>query len=171
MDRCRKTLPAWAGCLAAVAALLAVPGAVRADDCAPVMAAFEAQASAPTLSQTMTMQGRKMRSIFIGDTLYAEMEGAWKTVQMKPGGRLGMMRGMLGMAGGLSECADLGTETLDGSKVRVLSYRPPAFPGAGPSGLQKIWVGVDDGLPHRLVGEEEGLDAAFAYKDVKAPVP
>ena len=168
MDRCRKMPAAWAGCLAA---LLAVPGAVRADDCAPVTAAFEAQASAPTLSQTMTMQGRKMRSVFIGDTLHAEMEGVWKTVQMKPGGRLGMMRGMLGMAGGLSECADLGTETLDGTKVRVLSYRPPAFPGAGPSGLQKIWIGLDDGLPYRLVGEVDGLEAVFAYKDVKAPAP
>lgn len=152
-------------------ALLPIPA--FADDCAPIYKAFEALSVAPSVSQTIaTPDMPPMRSVIIGDTLYAHDGTKWVKIVLKAGGRMGMLKQFVPDAGSLKDCALTGADTIDGKAMTTYAYVPPtpegmeAFAPKDPN--QKLWVGDDDGLPYRMTAE--GTEVTISYDKVEPPV-
>jgi len=161
--------------LIAAAVLVAfVQSPVSADDCAPIYRAFEALSAAPSVSQTVSMAGMPpMQSVIIGDTVYAHDGTKWIKIVLKAGGRMGMLKQFVPDAGSLKDCVAAGVDTLDGKAMTTYTYVPPtpagmeAFAPKDPG--QKLWVGDEDGLPHRMTAE--GTEVTISYDHVEPPVP
>jgi hypothetical protein len=157
--------------LAPVLALLALsPGMVRADEaCDAVMGAYAKLAEAPAVRQTVRVaSGTPIEMIAVGDTMYMNHGGGWKAMPMKPGARKEMAAAAT--EGGLSGCAEVGSESLDGREVTVYAYTPPPVGGRTP-GPQQLSIGAD-GLPYRMTGTVEGdpIEMRMTYDGVTAPV-
>lgn len=65
----------------------------------------------------------------------------------------------------LTQCKDLGSDTVDGVAVTVISSRQE-MPGA-PASESKLYIGKADGLPYRQVGDS--VKVIYQYKGVVAP--
>jgi hypothetical protein len=65
----------------------------------------------------------------------------------------------------LTQCEVLGSDTVEGTPVTVVSSRTE-MQGAPPAGA-KLYIGQLDGLPYRQTSEN--LTVAYRYKDVVAP--
>lgn len=149
-------------------------GAARADECATIFKAFEALSTAPAYSQTITMKDAgTLRSVVIGDVMYANDGSKWMKLLMKPGGRRGILKQFVPDGSHLKDCVRVGSDTLGGVATAVYSYVPPvpkgmeAFAGAG--GPQKLWVGVSDGLPRRMTAD--AMEMTISFEAVSAPIP
>jgi hypothetical protein len=163
----RHGLPPAAVFLAAV--LVAAQAATaRADDCAPIRAAYEKLAAAPAYRQIIKMPGQPpVEARAVGDMFYMRDGDGWESVRMKPGGRAEMMSQVIGQDGGLSRCAELAGDAWKGAAMKVYSYQPPAMGDVPVGGPQTLWVGAEDGLPRRMTADTVELE--ISYEDVKAP--
>jgi hypothetical protein len=158
-----------------LALLALVPaGAALADACETVKAAYDRMAAAPALEQTMRLEGMPpMRMITAEGKLFMDPgDGAWQAMPMDPAMRAEMMASIVPDAAALTGCAELGPETVDGVAMTVFEYTPPAFGGVQ-GGPQKVWIGDDDGLPHRMTAVEDGsaIEMTVVYDGVVAPIP
>jgi hypothetical protein len=153
--------------------LVLVTGPVRADDCAIILKAFETLAVAPSYSQTITMKDTPpMLSIAIGDVLYVNADDKWQKVQLKPGGRLGILKTFVPDAASLKDCSANGSDTLDGKAMTTYTYTPPipeGMEGLAKGGPQILWVGDTDGLPYRMTTED--IEMTMSYDAVTPPIP
>ena len=152
---------------------LAPAGTALADACETVKAAYDRLAAAPAVAQTVTMAGMPaMRMVTIGDTLYMDPgQGTWTTVPLQPGMRAEMMAETVPDASALTGCREVGSETLDGAAMTVIEYTPPAIDGTAMA-PQTVWIGADDGLPHRMTAVQDGepFEMRIGYEGVTAPV-
>ncbi|MBB1248459.1 hypothetical protein [Rhizobium sp. G21] len=82
-----------------------------------------------------------------------------------------MTKHMVPDAASLKDCAVAGDETLDGAAMHVYDYTPPAVQGVGDPGPQRVWIGADDGLPHRVTSARAKTDARLTFDGVTAPAP
>jgi outer membrane lipoprotein-sorting protein len=63
----------------------------------------------------------------------------------------------------------VGTQSLDGKSMHVYDYA--AQPKKGFSAKQsRIWIGIDDGFPHRIVQQNGPLKATLTYSRFNAPL-
>jgi hypothetical protein len=153
---------------------LAPAGAALADACETVKDAYDRMAAAPALDQTMRMEGMpEMRMITAEGKIFMNAgDGTWQTMPLDPAMRAEMMASIVPDAAALTGCAELGPETLDGVAMTVFEYTPPAFGGVQ-GGPQKVWIGDEDGLPHRMTAVEEGMsmEMTVVYEGVVPPTP
>lgn len=161
-----------------LALLAAIPSSPAwADACATVKAAYDKLATAPAYRQSVAMEGTPpMQLVMIGDVLYitqdATKAGGWTKMPMAPGMRAQMMQQTVPDAAALTDCREVGPDTLDGAAMTVLEYRPPPIEGLD-GGLQSIWIGEADGLPHRMKAVQDGkpIEVDLAFDGVTAPIP
>ncbi len=154
--------------------LALAPVAALADDCQDaVKAAYDKLAAAPAVKQTATIPGTPtLQMVMIGDILYMDRgDGQWTKLPLQPGMRAEMMQDTIPDASELTECRVVGKDAVDGADMTVYQYVPPQLMDETP-GPQQLWIGVADGLPHRMTSEQDGqsLEMTMTYEDVKAPV-
>ena len=160
--------------VAAVTVTFAGASAAQADDCDIVFSAFEALANAPAYSQTVSMvEMTPMQSVMIGDVFYVNPGDGWQKMTLAPAARVAMLKQFVPEAGSLSDCRKTGTETLEGQTMDVYFYVPPVPAGmesfADAGGGQRLWVGVQDGLPHKMTAKD--FEMVIAFDGVVAPIP
>jgi hypothetical protein len=159
--------------VALVATQMIMPAA--ADDCAPIVSALKATATAPALKQFFFVPGRpggeRLMSIQIGDAAYLAMEMGGPTVHWQKMSRSAMLaeaeKELQGA--GYKDCKMLGSETVNGSPVSIYEYAAVA-PAGGvrvSAGRSKVLIGRDG-----LVQKQEtagGATVRYEYNGVTAP--
>ncbi len=153
--------------------LVGPAAAVHSDDCAVIFKAFEAMTQVPAYASVVQLAtGITLRSVVIGEVVYAHSGEKWVKITMQPGGRLDMLKAFAPSPDSLSDCARVGTETVDGRVMTIYTYVPPAPQGlekiheAG--GPQKLWIGAD-GLPYRTTTDT--IDMGISYAGITPPIP
>lgn len=160
----------------AAIAICGLSAEARADDCATVFKAYSDLSAVPSYASTMTQAGMVMKAVVIGETVYANADGQWTKVPLKAGGRLGMLKSFVPEAGSLQDCKAGAADAIDGKAMATYSYVVPvpeemkAFAGPDADKPQTVWIGVDDGLPHKMVAGG-GIELTIAYDGVVAPIP
>jgi hypothetical protein len=156
--------------LAAAAAVLATPA--FAGDCQAVADAYDLLSKAPAYRQLTSLNGKPLLdSIAVGDDLYVKDGENWTKTSLEKGQRAAMTKRMVPDAASLKDCAVAGDETLDGAAMHVYDYTPPAVEGMGDPGPQRVWIGADDRLPHRMVSQSAKTDVRLTFDGVTAPAP
>lgn len=156
--------------LSAALVLVLASAAARADDCAPVLAAYGKLAEVPAYRQIIAMAGQAgMETVAVGDVLYVKADGEWTKAPLPPGGRKQFMQQAIGGVDGIKSCAAAGADAIGGVAMTVHAYDPPAMGGFN-TGRQKVWVGDADGLPHRMATEDGSTTVEIIYEGVVAPM-
>jgi hypothetical protein len=156
--------------LAAGISILATPA--LAGDCDAVADAYDLLSKAPAYRQLTSLDGQPLLdSIAVGDDLYVRDGDSWTKTSLEKGQRAAMTKRMVPDAASLKDCASAGDETLDGAAMHVYDYTPPAVQGVGDPGPQRVWIGADDGLPHRMASESTKTDVRLTFDGVTAPAP
>jgi hypothetical protein len=161
--------------LASVFALQMIMPA-SADDCAPVLNALTATASAPKLRQYVSMPSRpgveRLVSVQIGDVVYVALgvggpASPWQKMSRSKM-RAEAEEAMQTM--NYRDCKPLGSEVINGSQVSAFEYTmqdQSAVPGQIRSGgRSRIWIG-SDGLVRKQ--EVAGGSVRYEYNAVEAP--
>ena len=146
----------------------------RADDCAIILKAFEALAAAPAYSQSVTMKdGATLRFVVIGDVMYVNDGSNWNKIPFKASDRRNMLKQLVPDDMHLKNCTRVGSEAIDGAAMTVYSYIAPVPKGmealVPTNVVQKVWVGVSDGLPRRMT--TDSVDMNIRFDGVTAPIP
>lgn len=142
------------------------PAAAGPADCEAVGNAFSAIAAVPGYRQfiDMTTPPMKMEGVVIGETVYMQVDGKWNKVQLKPGGRKGMMDEIM-KTSSVFDCKELRAETLPAGRTKVYEYMmspPKGMQGVSDKPAKHtVWVGVSDGLVHKLLAENMTIDLSF----------
>ncbi len=153
-----------------LAAVLAVPTAVAADDCtARVAEAWAKVAAVPVYRQVVVLapQGQRMETVVIGETVHVQVGDGWQKLDLKAGGRQAFAARFASGAATVS-CAVVGEETIDG--VATVLHDVTRAPIAGLETApvrQKLWIRKSDGLVRRLVGDKATVDVF--YEGVSPP--
>lgn len=154
----------------ALAALFLANGAIAGPvECEAVQNSFKAVSAVPGYRQVVEVtapNSSKMEFVVIGETIYAQISGKWTKIPMRAGARASMLANILETAT-ISDCTEIRAETLPVGRMKVYRYtmtplKPksgPALPG-GPV-ESEIWVGVADGLVHRLISPNTHVDLDF----------
>jgi hypothetical protein len=145
------------------------PTLAAPQDCAEIAAAFEKLGQVPAFQQTILQDGMSMEATAIGDTLYMAMEGEVHTLPLVDGGRAEMFASIFDILT-VKDCAALPGEELDGRAMQVFEYLlPPNPPFVPEATMQRLWVGVEDGLPYRATNPTG--EVTLRYEGVEAPTP
>lgn len=152
----------------------AVPAHAGPADCEAISNSFNAIANAQGYRQVveMTTPPMTMQQIVIGETIYTQVDGKWMKLRMKPGGRKGMLDAIMSMSS-VSDCKEIRAETLPAGRMKVYEFMmtpPKGIPGAGDQPLrQEVWIGVADGLVHRMTAPQTKVELSF--DKIVAPIP
>lgn len=143
--------------------------------CDAIVNGFNAVASVPGYRQTIDMprSGEKLEGVIIGETMYMRVNDKWSRIRLKPGGRKGLTSQMIAMSS-ISDCKEVRAEALpSGARAKVYDFlmQPPrGMPGVGDKPIrQQVWIGIEDGLVHKQVGDD--LLLVLSYDKVVAPIP
>ena len=145
-----------------------------ADDCAPVVKAELATASAPGFRQYMSLPAaaadgveERLLSVALGDTVYMAIggPGSWQKMDRKE---------IIAMAQAAADDADyrdceaLGSEPVGGVDAAVYQFTMASKSNSFAPSHAKAWIG-GDGLLRKQMTDQ----ASFRYEfdDVKAPIP
>lgn len=147
------------------AGLLAAPAALaRPADCEAVQNAFNAVSDVPGYRQSVDMPGSKVESVVVGETIYAHVDGKWTKIRLRPGGRKGILQTMMSISQ-VFDCKELRSETLPAGRAKVYEYMmtpPKGLPGVPDQPVKHtVWVGVDDGLIHRMHAGDMKIELDF----------
>lgn len=135
-------------------------------DCEAIQNAFNAVADVPGYRQSVDMPstGMKMESVVVGEIVYASIDGKWTKVRLKPGGRKGMLTAIMSMSQ-VFDCKELRSETLPVGRAKVYEYMmspPKGMPGVSDKPAKHtVWIGVDDGLVHRMHADDMKVELDF----------
>ncbi len=160
-------------CCFAAAGLIVGTGYASADACQTVLDAYTALSKAPAYRQTVSGPGAPpMELVAVGDTLYMQDGESWTKLPLQPGMRAQMMADIVPEAAALSDCVELGSETVDGVDATIYGYQPPPIEGVPGMGPQKVWIGAD-GLPRRMTaeGDDGTLEVRLSFDNVTSPIP
>lgn len=154
-----------------VVALTAGMSSARAADpdaaCKPVIDADKARAAAPAWHAKKTMDGMNMEIIRVGTEVYANMAGTgWKKMPA-PMAKTIVDAGNQADQYVVTDCRELGNETVDGVPTTVWSFRTKVEDS--PPVESKVWIGTRDGLPYREEGEKHA--GTTVYDGITAPSP
>lgn len=141
-------------------------------ECDAIQAAFVAMADQAGYRQTveMTSNGLKVEQVVIADMLYTRVNDRWTKLKLQPGGRKAMISRILGETQ-VSDCSEARVEALPTGNAKVYDFMlspPKSVPGAKAT-RQVIWIGISDGLVHRMVGPETRVDISF--ERLVPPIP
>jgi hypothetical protein len=142
------------------------PAAAGPAECEAIGNAFNATAGVPAYRQIidMTTPPMKMEGVVIGETVYMQVDGKWNKVQLKPGGRKGMLNEIM-KTSSVFDCKELRAETLPAGRTKVYEYMmnpPKGMPGVSDKPAKHtVWIGVSDGLVHKMVAENMTIDLSF----------
>lgn len=142
------------------------PAAAGPAECEAIGNAFTAIAGVPAYRQIidMTTPPMKMEGVVIGETVYMQVEGRWNKVQLKPGGRKGMLNEIMKMSA-VFDCKELRAETLPAGRMKIYEYMmnpPKGMPGVSDKPAKHtVWIGVSDGLVHKMLAENMTIDLSF----------
>ncbi|WP_150286799.1 hypothetical protein [Rhabdaerophilum calidifontis] len=142
------------------------PAAAGPAECETIGKAFQAIAAVPAYRQVvdMTTPPMKMEAIVIGETIYMSVAGSWNKVRLKPGGRKGMLEEIMKMTS-VSDCKEVRADTLPSGNAKVFEYMmtpPKGMPGVSDKPAKyTVWIGVSDGLVHRMLAESMTVDLSF----------
>lgn len=154
------------------AGMALVSTSALAGDCDAVAGAYDLLSRAPAYRQLTSLDGKPLLdSIAIGDDLYVRDGDNWTKTSLGKGQRAAMTKRMVPDAASLKDCGAAGDETLDGAAMHVYDYTPPAVAGMGDPGPQRVWIGADDGLPHRMLSESTKTDVRLQFDNINAPAP
>ena len=164
---CRWVATIWLPVIAVAA--FAVRSAA-ADDCAPIVKAELATATAPAFRQYMSLgqdKDERLLSIALGDTVYMALGGqaGWRTMDRKD---------IIAMAKEAAEDADyrdcraLGMETVSGASASVYAFTMASRSNAFAPSRAKAWIGPD-GLLRRQATDKGSF--RYEFDDVRAPIP
>ena len=154
------------GCWTSI--LLAASPAASALDkaCEPVVAAAEkTTAQAARHSVAELDDGTRMEAIVVDGAFYASIGGTWR--QMKIDLRAAERKLNAGMRSGeipLSDCKDLGTQSVDGIATIVIGYRIALF--GQPPAASRIHIG-EDGLVYAIAADSQKV--RYRYTGIAAP--
>lgn len=145
------------------------PAFAAPQDCVDIEAAFEKLGQVPAFQQSIVQDGMNMEATAIGDTLYMAIEGEVTELPLTEGARAQMFASVFDILT-VTDCVSLPGEDLDGTAMRVFEYLVPASPPFAPEAItQRLWVGVDDGLPYRVTNPTG--EVTLRYEGVEAPTP
>lgn len=141
--------------------------------CDAIQNGFQAVASVPGYRQVIERSDERMEGVVIGETIYMRVNDRWTRMRLKAGGRKGLLSNVINMAS-IGNCRELRSEALpNGGRAKIYEYTmtpPPGLPGSDGKPLrQEVWIGIEDGLIHRQVGEQTTL--TLTYDRVIPPIP
>lgn len=155
---------AFAFLLGAVAPALAAP-----QDCAAIATAFAQMGTVRAFHEKIEQDGTSMEMTAIGDTLYMAMDSETTALPLPPGGREKLFAGIFDVFT-VTDCTALPDEALDGRATKVFDYVLPPDGGLIPKALtQRVWIGVDDGLPYKATNPTGSV--VITYEGIEAPAP
>jgi hypothetical protein len=158
------------GCFA-IAMIIAgaLPAVAAPEDCAAIGEAFAKMGTVPAFHEKVEQGGVTMEMTAIGDTLYMMMDGQVTELPLQAGGRAQLFAGMFDQFT-VTDCSALPDEAIEGRALRVFDYVLPADGGLIPEAIeQRVWIGVDDGLPYRATNPSGSV--TITYAGVVAPKP
>jgi hypothetical protein len=135
-------------------------------ECEAIGNAFNAIAAVPAYRQVidMTNPSMKLEGVVIGETVYMSIDGKWNKVTLKPGGRKGMLDEIM-KTSSVFDCKELRAETLPAGRTKVYEYMmnpPKGMPGVSDKPAKHtVWLGVSDGLVHRMQAENMTIELSF----------
>lgn len=133
-------------------------------ECEAIQNAFKAVSAVPGYRQVMEVtapQASKMEFVVIAETIYAQISGKWTKIPLRSGARASMLANILETAT-ISECTEIRAETLPVGRMKVYQYTmTPIKPMPGGPVQSEIWVGVADGLAHRVVSPNTRVELDF----------
>ncbi len=150
------------------------PASAGPAECEAISNSFNAIAGVPAYRQVIDMANppMKMEGVVIGETVYMNINGKWNKVQLKQGGRKGMLDSMMAMSS-IFDCKELRSEAIPAGRTKVYEYMmtpPKSMPGVSDKPTkQLIWVGVSDGLVHRMISE--GMKIELSFDKQVPPIP
>lgn len=166
--------PSYARCLIAGGLSLASAQAFAGPaECEALQNAFNAVAAVPAYRQVVDMPTTKMRfeAVVIGEMIYSNVEGKWTKIRLKPGGRKGILDQVMSMSA-LLDCTSLRNEEIPAGRSKVYQYTmtpPKGMPGATGPVQTTIWIGLNDGLVHRMTTSD--MKVEITYDKVMPPIP
>lgn len=158
----RTHLGCWALILLATS-----PGASALDKaCEPIVAAAE-KTTAQTARHSVAEldDGTRLEAIIVQDDFYTLIDGAWRRMkidlraverQLNAGMRSGEMP--------LSDCKDLGMQSVDGIMTSVIGYRISL--SGQPPAASRVYIG-EDGLVYAMAAD--GQKVSYRYTGITAP--
>jgi len=164
---CRWVATIWLPVIAVAA--FAVRSAA-ADDCAPIVKAELATATAPAFRQYMSLgegKDERLLSIALGDTVYMAIGGqaGWQTMDRRD--IIATAREAAADAD-YRDCKALGTETTGGADTIVYEFTMASRSNAFAPSPAKIWIG-NDGLLRKQSTDQGSF--RYEFDDVRAPIP
>lgn len=103
---------------------------------------------------------KKSEMMMIGKDMYMQFNGRWQKMPGAVGSSMTNLRQFFDEKGlqSLQDVKYQGDDTLDGNSMHLYSYRNSQVNANSPYPFtSKIWVGADDGLPHKIeVTYEQG---------------
>ena len=154
---------------AATTLLAALQPALAFDAaCEPILNASEAKLAQPAWHSVVETSGAKLEYLKLDGNFFMNVDGEWQKSPMNLDEAEKIAIRMI-QDGSLkvSDCKDLGTDTIDGLDVTVLSYRSDA--GDSSSGTVKLYIGKNDGLPYKSATDDGKTTASIRYTNVSAP--
>lgn len=147
-------------------------GPAAADDtCNTIFDSYTRLSEVPGYRQTVTLKGAVIaEQVMVGNDLYSKDGDAWSKQSIGEGTRKALQTSLMPTAEALRDCAAGAVEPVDNVQARQYSYSMPPVNGVGDLGPQRVWIGEEDGLPHRLVSEKQGTETSVRYNDIKPPL-
>jgi hypothetical protein len=151
--------------------LLALPQTSSALDaaCEPILAASEARMKMPAWHSASEVNGGnfKLEAIKADGKFYIRTgKGKWSLSPINIDETEQKMLAQI--ASGeikLAQCKDEGSETVEGTATRVISYRVEIK--GGPAADTKLYIGKADGLPYAATSDK--AKSRYSYTGVVAP--
>jgi hypothetical protein len=160
-------------------AFLASPlfAATPSPDCATVLDASMRQLTTPSRAHVTDRTSAKTRTnetIYTGDAVYLQVDGAWKKSRLSPAAMADMKRNNVANATTL-ECRHVRDETVAGEPAAVYATKTTVDDVASDG---TIWISARTKLPLRIEAisdagtpDEHVATTVYEYGDVKAPIP
>lgn len=147
-------------------------GPALADEtCKTIFDSYTRLSEAPGYRQTVSLKGAVIaEQVMVGNDLYSKDGDTWSKQSLGEGTRKALQTSIMPAADALRNCTAGAVEPVDDVQARQYSYSMPPVNGVGDLGPQRVWIGEDDGLPHRLVSEKQGTETRVRYDDVKPPL-
>ena len=168
---------------AAIVAASAWPAMAAPEDgaaCGVVQGALQRMGAAARyhwkMSATTPTRRRPLEreQVVLDDIVYLTPdEGRWMKERITPAERVARMADELAR-NPISDCRPEGKDTLGGLAMLTYSYRQGAEAAKGEdAGTKRIWIGVEDGLPHFFTSAEGAVSVTMRveYDRVEAPLP
>lgn len=139
--------------------------------CDRIFASYSKLSEVPAYRQTVRLKGAVIaEQMMVGNDLYTRDGNSWSKQSLEDGARKSLLAAVMADGASLKDCREGAEETVNGVDTRQYSYALPPMAGVGELGPQQVWIGTEDGLPHRLVAEKQGTETIVGFDGIKPPM-